>query len=148
MKIRFLSIVFMIFIGISGAFAHNCHSEIPHKYTFKEQRQIDKFLIETLELSDKQQEELKKNRAAHRKQMNDIIKNMEEIHIKIRNVYYSGIPKFQADIRTAPLKAELVLLKQNANKLRLDHRKTFENILTQEQKIKFEQIRKDIKKTK
>ena len=76
--------------------------------------------------------------------MNKIIKKMQELHDKIRNVYLTGIPKFQADIKTAPLKAELVLLKQQADKLRIEHRKNFENILTPEQKAKFQMLKKEM----
>ena len=98
---------------------------------------------EKLQLSEEQKEELRKNRANFQKEMKKIVNAMEEKHIQIRDIYYSGIPKFQADIKTAPMKAELVILKQNADKLRKEHRKTFENILTEEQKAAFELLKKE-----
>ena len=68
---------------------------------------------------------------------------METLHSKIKNVYMLGIPKYQADIRTAPMKTELGILKQNAMKQKAQHRQNFENILTKEQRVEFEKMRKE-----
>ena len=78
--------------------------------------------------------------------MEKIIKEMKKKHEAIRNVYLSGIPKFQADVKTAPYKAELVILKQNANKLRQKNRKNFESILTTEQKAEFQILKQEFSK--
>ena len=75
------------------------------------------------------------------KLIKEVVNDMEELHIKIRNVYLTGIPKWQADLRTAKLKTDLVALKQKADKLKEQRRKNFESILTEEQKIEFEKIR-------
>lgn len=145
MKIKILFILTIFTMSISSVLAHECaHDKIPHKPAFKEQRKMDKLINDRLNLSQEQQEQLRKNRTQHRKEMDKILKNMEEKHIKIRDVYYSGIPKFQADVKTAPMKAELVILKQNANKLRQDHRRSFENILTPEQKNEFQNLKKEL----
>ena len=141
---KFLTLMTLILLANCSAFAHNCNKQIPHKPTFKERRQMDKLLDERLNLTNAQQEQLRKNRSEHRKQMDNIIENMEIQHKKIRDVYYSGIPKFQADLKTAPMKAELVILKQNADKLRQENRKKFEQILTQEQKVEFEKFKKEM----
>lgn len=140
-----LTISMALIISTTYVQAHefNTH-KMPHKPSFKEKRQMDTLLNERLNLSQEQQEQIKKNRADHKKEMSKIIDKMQELHDKIRNVYYSGIPKFQADIKTATMKAELVLLKQNADKLRLEHRKKFESILNEDQKIKFKEIRKEL----
>lgn len=143
---KILTLMTIIMLTNCTVQAHDCDKEIPHKPTFKERRQMDKMLDERLNLTDEQQEQLRKNRAEHRKQMDNIIENMEIQHKKIRDVYYSGIPKFQADLKTAPMKAELVILKQNADKLRQENRKNFEQILTQEQKVEFEKFKKEMHK--
>jgi Spy/CpxP family protein refolding chaperone len=139
-----LTILTIIFLANCTAYAHDCNKIIPQKPTFKERRQMDRMLDERLNLTSEQQEQLRKNRSEHRKQMDNIIENMEYQHKKIRDVYYSGIPKFQADIKTAPMKAELVILKQNADKLRQENRKNFEQILTQEQKVEFAKLKKEM----
>jgi len=144
-----ITILGIILLTTSCSFAHNCENKnFPHKPTFKEQRQIDKLLNEKLNLTQEQQAVLKENRSKHRREMEKIVKDMQDLHDKIRNVYLTGIPKFQADLKTAPLKAELVILKQNADKLRAEHRKAFEDVLTDEQKVEFELLKKEIKKTK
>jgi len=123
----------------------NCEQnfEKPHKPTYKEQKQIDKMLDERLKLTDEQKNYIKTNRPKHLKEMENTLNKMENLHTKIRNIYLLGIPKYQADIRTAPLKAELALLKQSADKQKQENRKNFENILTKEQKIEFEKIKQE-----
>ncbi|MBR5304089.1 MAG: Spy/CpxP family protein refolding chaperone [Candidatus Gastranaerophilales bacterium] len=145
MNIKILSIIAILLINTSSVFAHNCiHNRYPQKPGYIKQRQMDKAINERLNLSSQQIDELKKNRLHHQKEMGKILENMEDKHTKIRNVYYSGIPKFQADVKTAPMKAELVILKQNADKLRQEHRKSFENILTPEQRNEFQTIIKEM----
>ena len=144
MNRKILSILAIIAISICSAQAHDYHNNIPRKPTFKEQKQMDNLIDKRLKLTEEQKDHLKKNRSQHRKEMEKVVKKMEIQHEKIRNIYFSGIPKFQADIKTAPMKAELVLLKQNADKLRQEHRKNFESSLTEEQKIEFEKLRKEM----
>ncbi|MBR2069611.1 MAG: hypothetical protein IJ877_07630 [Candidatus Gastranaerophilales bacterium] len=115
----------------------------PHKPTLKEQKQFEKMLDERLQLTQEQKSIMKANRQKHIKEMEKTISKMENLHTKIKNVYLLGIPKYQADLRTAPYKAELALLKQNAQKQKYENRKNFENILTKEQKIEFEKIKKE-----
>lgn len=141
---KILTILVVIFISSNMVTAHDCDKKnISNKPTFKEQRQFDKFLNEQLNLTETQQDQLKKNRSKYRREMEKIVDKMQKLHDEIRDVYLTGIPKFQADLKTAPMKAQLVSLKQEADKLRTEHRKTFENILTTEQKIKFEEIKKE-----
>lgn len=115
------------------------------KASIAKQERIKNFLNEELNLSEDQQKILKKNRIQLRQEMSPIIKKMQNLHDEIKNIYSSNIPKIQADLKTAPLKAELVILKQKANKLRLEHRKNFENALTNEQKIKFKAFKNEMK---
>jgi len=140
----FISITAIIITTSAVLAQDNHYSKLPHKPTYKERKEINTLLNEKLNFTQEQEEQIRDNRIAHKKEMSKIINKMQKLHDKIRDVYYSGIPKFQADIKTAPMKAELVLLKQEADKLRLEHRKKFENILTQEQKIKFNELKKEI----
>ena len=115
----------------------------PHKPTIKEQKQFDKMLDERLKLTPEQKNYIKQNRPKHIKEMEKTISKMENLHKKIKNVYMLGIPKYQADLRTAPYKAELAILKQNAQRQKAENRKNFENILTKEQKLELEKMRQE-----
>ncbi len=139
--------LFFIFTTISAnAEFHNY--EKTHKPTYKEQKQFDKMLDERLQLSDEQKSQLKSLRSKHIKEMEKTVSKMEDLRKKIKNVYILGIPKYQADIRTAAYKTELALLKQDAMKQRAQHRKEFENILTKEQKAEFEKVKSEFPKHK
>ena len=131
-----------IIILNSMVFAHDCCTR-EHKPDKQQRKQINEFLIERLNLTEEQQNNLSKNQSEHRKKIKKIIKEMEVEHDKIRDIYLTGIPKFQADIKSAPHKAKLVILKQNADKLKEERRKFFDSILTKEQKIEFEKIKKE-----
>lgn len=119
------------------ATAHEFQKENHKRPNYIQQIKFDNQLNQKLDLTEEQQEQLRNNRNAFRKEMSKIIKEMEELHDKIRNVYYSGIPKFQADLKTASMKGELVMLKQKADKLKQEHRKNFLNVLNEEQKAEF-----------
>ena len=115
----------------------------PHKPTLKEQKQFDKMIDERLHLTDEQKAQIKSNRAKHLKNMQKTISKMEALHKKIKNVYMLGLPKYQAELRIAPYKTELALLKQEAKRQRAEYHKNFENILTKEQKTEFEKMKKE-----
>ena len=144
MSKKFFILLTTIIISTANVLAHECHHEEFQKSTFKQKVEINAQLNERLNLTSQQQAQLRKNRAEYRKNINDIIEKMEKLHLNIRDIYYSGIPKFQADLKTASMKTELVLLKQNANKLREEHRKNFIKILTPEQKIEFQNFKKEL----
>ena len=134
----------MVLIFTSAVQAQELAAPIkPHKPTHKEQKEFDKMLDERLNLTSEQKNYIKTNRSKHIKEMERTISKMENLHTKIKNVYLLGIPKYQADLRTAPYKAELALLKQNAQKQKAENRKNFENILTKEQRVEFEKIKKE-----
>jgi len=116
-----------------------------HKPTHKQIKEFDNFLDSRLQLTKEQKELLKQNRTKHNKEMKKVVSKMQNAHDKIRNVYLTGIPPFQAKLRTAPYKAELALLMQQAKSIREDARKEFESILTDEQKVEFEKIKKEMK---
>jgi len=145
--ILFLTATILFTTNISSA--HEQHPQRgfqPVQYTKKithEQKEFDKILHERLNFTEEQKKEIKKNHEEYRKNIEKTIQQMEALQIKIRNVYLCGLPKWQTDLRTAPYKAELVLLKQDAENKRLENRKKFENILTSEQKLEFEKIKKE-----
>lgn len=119
--------------------------QIHHKKpTAKQQKEFDKLLDERLKLTKEQKEYIAKNRPKHIKEMEETIKKMDDLHKKIGKIYNSNNSKFQADLQTASMKTELAILKQNAIKQKRENRKNFENILTKEQKIEFEKLRKEL----
>lgn len=133
----------LILIALSGSvFAHDFEAPKPPP-TQKEQKEFDKMLEQRLNLTEEQKNYIKQNRPKHIKEMKKTISQMEDLRKKIKDVYLLGLPKYQADLRTAPYKAELALLKQNAQKQKAQNRKNFENILTSEQKVELEKMRKE-----
>lgn len=139
-KIITLTIALMLSIG---ALAQDIERPYMHKPTAKERKQFDKMLEERLNLTNEQKNYIKQNRPKHIKEMERTISKMESLHKKIKDVYLLGLPKYQADLRTAPYKTELALLKQSAQKQKAQNRKNFENILTKEQKAELEKIRNE-----
>ena len=115
----------------------------PTKQDFKK---MDKFIEQRLNLSDEQIKILKSKRQKNIKELEKIIAKMETNHKKIRDIYLLGLPKYQADIKSAPYKMELVMLKQNANSIRNQNRKEFEAILTNEQKAEFKKLKSELPK--
>lgn len=146
--IKILKAFFIVFLLCQNVFAVNCGS--CERYNPKRQIEIDNMLETRLNLTNEQKNYIKEVRPKNRREIEPIVKQMQKKHDEIAKIYMLGLPKFQTDLRTAPLKAELVVLKQNAKTIRENHRKNFENILTDEQKIEFEKIKKELilKRTK
>lgn len=145
-KILKLVLAFVLFLNIGSiSFAHD-NLDIPPRPNKKIIKDLDKLLDERLHLTDEQKQQLKQMRPRHKAEMEQVVKQMKICHLKIRNVYLSGIPPYQAGIKTAPYKAQLAILNQNAMNLKDSHRKEFEKILTPEQKIEFEKLREERKK--
>ena len=117
---------------------------MPPKPTSKEIKQMDKLIEQRLNLTDEQIKMLKTNKQKNMKELEKIVSKMETLHKKIRDVYLLGIPKYQADLRTAPYKMELALLKQNADTIRYQNRKFFLSILTNEQKNEFKLLKEEL----
>ena len=147
---KFLIFALLGFFMMSSnmAFSKECDNFIPKKPPIAEQKRIDKLLNERLNFTKEQKEKIRKNHSAFSKEMDKIIAQMQEEHNKIRNIYMLGLPPFQANIRSAKHKANLVILKQKADCLRDKNRKNFEEILTQEQKSEFEKIKIEIHERK
>ena len=143
MKNKIIYIIALMFILTVCTQAHEQYHKPMHKISSKEQKQMDKMFEERLKLTAEQKNYIKENRPKHIAQMQENIRKMQKLHDKISEVYMPGLPKYQADIRTAPMKAELALLKQNADKQKQKNRQNFENILTKEQKAEFEKIKQE-----
>lgn len=144
MKKNFITFILaLLLIGSSNrVFAHHC-CDVPEKLTPQKEARLDNYLDSRLHFSDEQKVLIKQNRKKFRKQIEKEVVQMKKIHDEIRNVYLTGIPKYQADIKTAPKKAQLVLLKNNVDRIRAERRKNFEQILDENQKVEFEKIKKE-----
>ena len=144
MKNKILLLIATLYISTNIILACECQEKrFSQNQIHPRQAKMDNMLNQRLNLTTEQQAQLHKNRSEQRKEMEKIIKQMNNKHDEIRNVYSTGMPKYQADLKTAPQKAELVILKQNADKLREQNRKNFESILTKEQKQEFQAMRKE-----
>ena len=144
---KFLIISTILLLSFSFVYANeNPQNEIKCTCQNQKQKNIDNFWDEKLQLSEEQKAQLKENRIKFRKEMKQIIEEMEVLHSQIKDKYKTTSSKMQANIETAPMKAKLVTLKQKADKLKRKNRENFEKILTKEQKIKFENIKKDFAK--
>ena len=135
-------LTFAIFIA-NTTFADSVEQSNPDIKS-KRQPEIDKMLDERLHLTAEQKAFLEKNRIEYREEMKKTVKRMEFIRKKIKYIYITQTNKIEADIKSTPLKIELALLKQQADKIRLQSRKNFENTLDNTQKIEFEKIKEEL----
>lgn len=108
----------------------------------KKQKEIDEMLKVRLSLTKEQIAYINQNRPKRQKEFEAVFLKMQTLHAKIKKAY-EQMPKFQADLLTAPMKTELAMLKQNIQNLKQENRKNFENILNPEQKAEFEIIKKE-----
>jgi len=118
----------------------------PPKPSFKEIKQVDKMLEKRLNLTDEQIKSLRVNKQKNMKEIQKSVTKMEALHKKISEIYMLGLPKYQADLKSAPYKMELVIHKQNIDKIRAQNRKNFEAMLTPEQKIEFKKFKSELPK--
>ena len=150
MKNNVLILIFSIILLNLSAFAQNPplrpHDNFaPPRFDHQRQKQFDSMLETRLNLTDSQKQYINTQRPIHRREMEQTLDKMHDIHSKIKDAY-STQPKYQADITTAPMKAELAILKQNADKQKAQGRRDFENILDKNQRNEFEKIKKEFAK--
>lgn len=124
------------------ATAQQC-SDMPTKEKLKNAAKFDEYLDTKLHFTSEQKNFIRQNRQQYRRDVGKILKQMQTLHDEIRDVYLLGLPKYQADFRTAGKKAQLVVLKQNAKWVRDERRKAFESILDKEQKAIFDELKKE-----
>ena len=141
MKKIFLNFIILTLLTCCSAFA-NPDNKNPHEYC-KKQQEIDNMLNSRLHLTEEQKKCLEENRALFRTEMQKTVKKMEFLRKEIKKTYKLTKNKIEADIKTAPLKIELVVLKQKADNIRMQNRKNFEKILDSNQKIEFEKIKQE-----
>lgn len=142
MKNNVVKLIIVIMLIFSYANAQQC-SDMPSKEKLKNAAKFDEYLDTQLHFTQEQKNFIKQNRQKYKKDLGKILNQMQRLHDEIRDVYILGIPKYQADIRTASKKAQLVVLRQNARWVRDERRKAFESILDKEQKAKFEELKKE-----
>lgn len=124
----------------------NYRHAMPHDPKIREERakKFDEILAQRLSLTQEQKDAIEKSRKKTRKELEKIYDAMKKEQKKIRDVYMTGIPAYQANIRTSASKAKLAVLKQKADSIREESRKNFEKILTPEQKAEFEKFRQEM----
>ena len=142
MKSKLIICLITLLITASIVFAaHNF--DMPSKDSIKRESKIDEYLDTRLHFTREQKTFIKQNRQMYRKEMEATVKQMQSVHDEIRNVYMTGIPKYQADFKTATKKAQLVVLKQNIRHIKEERKRAFESVLDKEQKAEFEKIKKE-----
>lgn len=91
-----------------------------------------------LNLTDKQKEQVKKNREADRKKMEPIMTQLREKEQAKREI----LQKYeQTDAQLIKLNKEIKVLRDKRHKVMEENRKAFEAILTTEQKAELEKIK-------
>ena len=148
MKKTIFYLILLLFIFFStSAFAHDGMQKQKYqtRIDMTEAKKVDAMLEERLLLTEEQKVQIRKNHTKFKKELEKVFEQMRREQKYIRNVYLTGIPPYQANIRTSASKAKLLVLKQKAENLRDENRKNFEKILTPEQKIEFEKIKLELR---
>ncbi len=148
---KILTIITIIFTVNLCAFAQNTTINFQNNQfekqkrieCHKQKRDFDLMLETRLNLTAEQKKQIDENRLEYRKEMQKTVKKMEYLSKKIKRIYETKTSKIQADVESTPLKLELVLLKQKADKIRIENRKKFESILNDAQKAEFEKIKQE-----
>ena len=104
--IKFIVVIMLFF---SYANAQQC-SDMPSKEKLKNAAKFDEYLDTQLHFTQEQKNFIKQNRQKYKKDLSKILNQMQKLHDEIRDVYILGIPKYQADIRTASKKAITFLI--------------------------------------
>lgn len=114
----------------------------PHHFAKKKKCNLD----QVLNLTDEQKATLKQNREESKKKMKPIMKKMSKKKYEIDKVMLSNSSKLEKIEKIEKIKAEMKVLKLQADQIRKEDMKKFESVLTDEQKAKFEEIKKEKKK--
>jgi Spy/CpxP family protein refolding chaperone len=118
----------------------------PHKgpHHFAQKKKCN--LFQELNLTEEQKATLKQNREESKKKMKPIMKKMSKKKYEIDKVMLSNASKLEKIEKIEKIKAEMKVLKIQADQIRREDMKKFESVLTDEQKAKFEEIKKEKKK--
>lgn len=140
MKKNLLCLLIISMFFLINSVSANTEENHALKHNSKQQ-EIDNMLYKRLNLSEKQKENLANNRKQYKEEMQKTIKRMEYVKNEIKKIYQSNISKTEANIKSAPLKIELVMLKQKAQNIRKKSKRNFEKNLNSVQKAEFEKIK-------
>lgn len=103
------------------------------------QQQMD----ERLKLTPEQKALAEKNRQEGRAKMEPVMKEMRAKKEQLRALKESGKSEAEIQKQAEPIKKDLRALKEKANKMREDNMKSFEAILTPEQKTEFAKMKEE-----
>ncbi len=95
-----------------------------------------------LKLTDKQKEQVKKNREKDRAKLDPIMKQIHEKEHAKREIFRKYE---QTDPELIKLNKEIKVLKEKRHKIMEENRKSFESMLTKEQKAELEKIKAEHK---
>lgn len=126
---------------IEKQFKHHKHHK-KHRFAHKKGNQLDKIL----NLTQEQKDILKQNREESIKKMKPIMKKMSKNKYEIDKIMLSDLPKAKKIEKVEKIKTEMKALKVQADEIRKDDMKKFESVLTDEQKVKFEEFKKEKRK--
>lgn len=143
MKKKIFYLIALIFFIANTLHANPVVQKNPDTKTQRQQK-IDRILDERLHLTEDQKVKLEENRKQYREEMAKTIQQMEFLRRRIKHIYLTETNKLEANFKATPLKIELALLKQEANRIRLQSRKNFENTLNESQRTEFQKIKDEL----
>ncbi len=100
-----------------------------------------------LKLTDEQKQQIQENRKQGHEKVKPIFEQKQEKLKEIKKIYKdTTLTKEEKQEKTAPLKADVKKLNEQANAYREENMKAFEAILTDKQKKEFNKIKQEQKK--
>ncbi len=122
---------------------HKFHGQRPSKAQMEAKKaEFEK----RLNLTEEQKQQIDKNKQKDREKMKPIFEKMAENKAKIREIHQDKTLSPEDKVKkSAQYEKNLIDLKVKANELRKENMKSFENILTSEQKEEFSKIREEQK---
>ena len=103
-------------------------------------------LDEKLKLTEEQKKQAHDIRMDGHKKIKPVFEKIKTTNEEIKKVHESDLSAEQKDKKICALEKELLTLKQQARRIRIENTKQFEAILTPEQKTEFENMKKEFKK--
>ena len=113
----------------------------------KEEMQAKKAEIDKrLNLTDKQKQQIEKNKQKDREKIKPVMEKMKAKHEELHKIYTDeSLTKEQKDKKAEAVKKDLNKLRTQADNCRKQNMKNFESVLTKDQKIEFEKIKQEQK---
>ena len=118
-----------------------------HQHISKEEMEKKKIEFENrLGLTDEQKKQIELHKQKDREAIKPILDEMHQKRLELRKLKEAqNLSNEEVTKKTDELKSQIKELKVKADTLRQENMKNFENILTDEQKIEFEKIKKEQK---